>query len=52
MIKCSDNLLNLFNISINRMRKRQQERLKDITIDHIYDYYFNELVRVLEGEKN
>ena len=32
------------------MKKREQERLKDILIDHIYDFCFNEVVKKIEGD--
>lgn len=32
------------------MKKRLEERLKDIIIDHIYNYCYNEVVKTLAGE--
>ena len=32
------------------MKKRQKERLKDIIIDHIYDYCYNEVVKKIKGD--
>lgn len=35
-----------------RMTKRKFERLKDILIDHVYDYCYNEIVQKMEGDGN